>query len=234
MRASSSADPYFPWTHLGLRSNPFQSLGTADWKQIAVLPNQLKHFMRNRSRILQISGPKGTGKTSTLFAIQQEFAERGVDTEYVYIREDGEVSGLQTDPGKALLIDEAQRLPARRMSKLLLNAARLSGHDANSRLVFSTHTDWSVLMQKHSVDYKKVDLSTPTAHDLASILAQRVRYFALPQGTRVHFDNEALQLLLTTFGPDLRALESSLYTYFQSIPDRPEITASALKRQLDI
>ena len=190
--------------------------------------------MRNRSRILQISGPKGTGKTSALFAIQQELAERGVDTEYVYIREDGEVSDLKTDPGKALLIDEAQRLPARRMSKLLLNAARLSGHDANPRLVFSTHADWSVLMQKHSVDYKKVDLSTPTAHDLASILAQRVRYFALPQGTRVHFDNEALQLLLTTFGPDLRALESSLYTYFQSIPDRPEITASALKRQLDI
>jgi chromosomal replication initiation ATPase DnaA len=188
--------------------------------------------MREPSRILQVSGPKGSGKTSALFAMQRELEQRSVDAEYVYIQQDGELPGFKRDPDRTLLLDEAQRLPVRSMRKLLLNSASPSGHGANPRLVFSTHSDWSILMQKHSVDFTSLDLSTPTARDLASILAQRVDHFALPQGTRVHFEDEAVQLLLTTFGADLRAMESLLYAYFQSIPDRGEITASALKEQL--
>lgn len=234
MRANKSADPYFPWTHLGLRSNPFQSLSTTDWRQIAVLPNQLGHFMREPSRILQVSGPKGSGKTSALFAIQRELEQRGVHAEYVYIQQDGEFPGLKHDPDRAILLDEAQRLPVRRMRRLLLDSARPSGRGLNPRLVFSTHSNWSALMQKHSIDFTSVDLATPTARDLASILAQRVDHFALPEGTRVYFEDEAVRLLLTTFGADLRAMESLLYAYFQSIPDRGEIRTSALKEQLEI
>jgi chromosomal replication initiation ATPase DnaA len=225
-------DPYFPWLHLGLRANPFQSLNPEDWVEIAHLPSRLSLWLEEPTPVLQISGPKGAGKTSVLYALKNELSRMGSNPIYVYIPPIRATPKLVFDQ-RILLVDEAQRLPRRSRFRLYRNAVALIQETTqNPQFILSTHEDLSGEFSRFSLEFNTIDLTAPGEIDLAIMLEKRVQYFAIGADSPVRFEPDAVRYLANKFGADLRSMESFLYAYFQSIPDQALITVGALKREI--
>jgi chromosomal replication initiation ATPase DnaA len=233
MAGHHKRDPYFPWKHLGLRSNPFKSLTKEDWMGIAILQNDLVDWIQNPSDILQIHGDKGVGKSSTLFALQKHLAQEGFKPKYFYIPMKGSKTYIDYHHPGPLLVDEAQRLSSRVRRKLYQRNQNLnaSGSQVPS-LVFTTHEDFSDDLRQFLVDFKSIHLSVLDEADLAHLLERRLQYFAVDETCEVRFHPQAVHLLSSSFGPNLRQMESFLYDFFQDIPQQPIITAELLARHL--
>lgn len=225
-------DPYFPWLHLGLRANPFQSLKPEDWVEIAHLPSRLSLWLEEPTPVLQISGPKGVGKTSILYALKNELSRMGSNPIYVYIPPIRATPKLVLDQ-RPLLVDEAQRLPRRSRFRLYRNAVALIPEKIqNPRFILSTHEDLSGEFSRFSLQFYAVDLTAPRETELAIMLEKRVQHFAIGADSPVRFEPGAVRYLVNKFGADLRSMESFLYAYFQSIPDQALITVRTLKREI--
>lgn len=228
MNTTQGRDPYFPWRHLGLRANPFQSLKREDWAEIAVLPRQIAAWMNKPSSILQVSGPSGAGKTSVLLAIRRELLKEGQSPFYIYLRDGQPEPELRQSPGRTLLLDEAQRLSRRSLDHLFKSANNGSDVERIPSLIISTHKDFSAYARRYSPDYKSFELGVIELEDLELMLDRRIQHFTRNGHSEVHFRPHALRFLLDTFGMDLRAMEAFLYDFFQSIPASPDIGAQML------
>lgn len=223
-------DPYFPWTHLGLRANPFQSLNSDDWLAIAWLPEPIKTWLEDPTAVLQLTGEKGSGKTSTLLALRKELSQRLIHTTYDYLPEDTPQPILEMPREGTMLVDEAQRLDHQTLGRLVHAVSqRTHAGDPPPVLIYSSHEDLSSLAAEYMNDFASFEISGLSAVDLAGMLDLRVRHFALEEGTKVRFQPEAVDFLITAFSPDLRRMEAFLYAFFQAVPADPVIEADDLR-----
>jgi hypothetical protein len=225
-------DPYFPWKHLGLRANPFQSLKPEDWVEIAHLPARLAVWLQEPTPILQISGCKGAGKTSVLYALMNELSRMNFAPIYIYLPPDRIPPKLDLDQ-MPLLLDEAQRLPRRSRFSLYRKAVALTPESIqNPRLILATHEDFSGEYIQFPLEFETVDLAAPGETELALLLEKRVQHFASGAASPVRFEPGAVRYLSDRFGDDLRSMETFLYAYFQSIPAQALISTEALAREI--
>ena len=67
--------PFFHFPHIGYRRNPFGALTDEEWTAIAVLPPAIERILADDFEHLQLLGPMGIGKSTTLLALQAWFVE---------------------------------------------------------------------------------------------------------------------------------------------------------------
>ena len=154
--------PFFHFPHIGYRRNPFGALTDEEWMAIAVMPPTIEGILAAGFEHLQILGPMGIGKSTTLLALQAEFqnqnlqckdaeAQRKESVEsaksavekitYEYLPEGQRHFVTDTSELDLFLLDEAQRLNWWQRRKLLKAASHL-------QLVFSSHEDLAPLFRK--------------------------------------------------------------------------------------
>jgi hypothetical protein len=234
MTVRDTYDPFFPWDHLGLRANPFQSLRIDDWVEIAILPGKLSAWYAEPSAVLQISGEKGVGKSSALFALQKILRTQAFNPEYAYIPLKRSKTQIDLDHPGPLLIDEAQRLSVSLRRKLLQRKPTIQAHYAQTpSLIYTTHVNFKDDLRRLSIDFKSIHLSVLNHEDLTHLLERRVRYFSSDESCEVRFHPKAVDFLSRTFGSNLRQMEAYLYDFFQAIPSHPLISAQQLERHLN-
>ena len=68
--------PFFHFPHIGYSRNPFGALIDEEWVAISVLPPVIERILADGFEHLQLLGPMGIGKSTTLLALQAEF-QRG-------------------------------------------------------------------------------------------------------------------------------------------------------------
>ncbi len=202
-------NPFFPFHALGFRGNPFRALTDEEWAETAILPAVVTEALP-KGEHLQIMGSAGSGKTTTLLALQRHFQERGLRTAYEYLP-DGATT-CRTDPRslEVFLLDEAQRL-SRGARTRLISAVRASG----TRLVLGTHRDLSACFAAE-MPVTTVLLVVPSPARLRQILHRRMAFFALHPGAAPPISDDALETLLRACGGNLRAMEHGLYEAFQA------------------
>ncbi|GAB4265153.1 MAG: hypothetical protein Kow0080_05040 [Candidatus Promineifilaceae bacterium] len=221
--------PYFHFHQLGLRANPFGALVVAEWADVAVLPPVLHSALAQGFAHLQLLGPKGVGKTTTLHKLMALWLENGRSATYEYIPE-GQTVYYGTLAGvDAYFLDEMQRLRWRERRRLLKEAAQ-----SGCQLVCASHVDLARWFGRFGLSVITVRLETAVTRDLyAAVLAKRLAAFSLPGettagGTAVTFAPSAINWLHATFGTDLREAEYFLYDFFQTLSTPQAITDSIL------
>ncbi len=221
--------PYFHFHQLGLRANPFGALVAEEWADVAVLPPVLQSVLARGFDHLQLLGPKGVGKTTTLHKLMALWLDNGRSAAYEYIPEGqtvyfGSLAGLD-----AYFLDEMQRLRWLERRRLLREVAQ-----SGCQLVCASHVDLTRWFEGFGLAVTTVWLETAVTRDLyAAVLTSRLAAFALPEGvvageTAVSFAPSAINWLHTTFGADLRQAEYFLYDFFQTLNAPQAITGKML------
>lgn len=225
---------YFPFHALGFRCNPFRVLTDDEWADIAVLPDAVASVVESGFAHLQVSGPLGHGKTTTLLGLAARFRResQGVVYEYLPVGQSQfhtSLSGLDV-----FLLDETQRLNRSERDRLL-SAAQALPKVRNLReglqLVLSSHDDLAPLFAKRGLPLTNVHLDEAASPDhLGLVLARRLSYFALDRtAPGVILTPDAVRYLHETFGGNLRAMQYFLYEVFQRLKSKGAITADDLK-----
>ena len=209
---------FFHAQRLGYRQNPFGALEADEWTAVAFLPAPVEAAINRGFNHLQLLGPKGIGKSSTLHRLRSWAGKQSTVIHFEYIP-DGQRKFFTDLNGECwFLLDEAQRLNGRFRRRWL---AALEGVQAsktsNVRTIFTSHIDLTAAFQRHKLDLTSVDLrrAVNSAY-YQRWIDQRLQFFALPQTpTRLGLTPEAAAWLFKTFGLDLREAEYFLYEVWQ-------------------
>ncbi len=198
----------FPFHALGYSRNPFGALSDEEWEAVAVLPEAVQAAVKS-GRHLQILGPKGAGKSTTLRKITAILQDAGQQVAYEYIPEGQHHFTTPLDGLTVFCLDEAQRLRWREMRRLLHWGI------SQGRLILGTHRKVGRFWGKRP-SFATIYLPEliTSAHWQAA-LAQRLAVFALPDRPRLTLTPEAVDFLVQTFGADMREGEYFLYEVWQ-------------------
>jgi len=228
-----SAARYFPLRAAGFSSNPFRALTDAAWADVAVLSAAISDLFDQTAAHLQLLGPLGAGKTTSLLGLQRRAQDHGLRTGYAYLAEGqhaltneaGDVATLDL-----FLLDEAQRLAGRSWRRLLAKIAEPPGRDPSRqqpvRLVFSAHANQSARFAAAGLPLATVELGALSLPEYRAILDRRIATAALPGQPHATLTDDAIAYLQATFGPNRRAAEWLLYEVFQRLR-APEVVSSA-------
>ena len=219
-RANQAQRPYSFFHQLGYQRNPFGALTAAEWTAVAVLPQAVAAAVVQSSH-LQLLGPMGIGKSSTLHAIAHQLRQNGQHVTYEYIPEGQRHFHTSLEALDTFCLDEAQRLGWWQRQKL-------RNWMGNGRLILGTHKNLSRILRSHLLTTIDLTSVVDTAHWHA-VLTRRLDHFALPNGPVVSFTDEAICYLAETFGPDLREGEYFLYEVWQQQQGIKPITADQLQ-----
>lgn len=227
--SNTSMTHFFPQTRLGFRDNPFRALTDAEWAALAVLPDDLHRLADDSTTHLQLTGPKGRGKSTALRGLAHHLRQRGQVVHFEYIPPGQRHFKTQMPNAAAVFVlDEMQRLNW--LSRAWLLTAL---HRRPLRLIFSTHPDLSGWFRLWRLPLASYPVEEQPPGTLDAILARRLDYFRLPAQpeTPVHFTTGAVAHLEARFGTDRRAMVIFLYEVFQHMTDPQPITADWLAAQ---
>jgi hypothetical protein len=218
---------YFPSWCMGYRSNPFRSLTPQEWRDLAMLPEGLSSMIDSPPPLLQILGAQGAGKTSTLLALERTFHDRGWLVTYEYLPPGSNQVRSDLTQLQVYLLDEAQRLSPRAVQRLFARSYPTSS--SGLHLVLSTHEDLSTYTAKMGLPLETFRLGQHSRNFTLSLIERRLTYFERPgfRGTRIAPD--ALDLVISTCGTDLRKLEGLLYEVYQRWDAEGPIEAGYIK-----
>jgi hypothetical protein len=199
---------FFFHRQLGYRQNPFGALTAEEWTAVAVMPPAVQQACDAGFTHLQLLGPKGCGKTTTLLKLAAARQAQGEVVAYEYLPEGQRHFKTQPADGSVFVLDEAQRL--RRGERIRW----LNGNTA-VRFIFSSHIDLTPLFDRFRLPLVTVwlDAGISAAH-YQRCIEKRLAYFALP-GQRLELADTAMTALYQHFGPDMREAEYFLYEVFQ-------------------
>jgi hypothetical protein len=178
---------------------------------------------------LQLLGPMGSGKTTTLLKLADELAQDGRRVAYEYLALGERDYQTDTSNFDIFLLDEAQRLNWRSRQRLLASVSQRS--QSNLRLILSGHKDLTRVFRRRGLPLRTVvmdDVLTAAFYD--QILARRLAYFALPGVAHTTIAPDAVQWLYETFYPNMRDAEYFLYEVWQRETAVRQITAVHLKK----
>jgi len=204
---------YFPIWKLGYRSNPFRALTLDEWQQIAILPKDLEQLIESPPPLTQVLGEKGTGKTSTLLALQAAFQERSILASYEYIPIGKDDFATKVEDVPVLLLDEAQRLSPRSRKRLL---SSITTKDSGANIFLSTHEDLRIEADDLNLPILTVDLNREDRVFVASMIECRLQFFQKRDLHGIRPSEAALTHVIEACGSDLRKLESLLYEAYQT------------------
>ena len=106
------------WRRWNLRGNPMGALSPDGWADAAVVElGPILDALRPRRGAVELIGPTGRGKTTTLFALLASLRRSRVDVRYHYFPPDG--PGPPIADADVILIDEIRRLPGRHRRSLM-------------------------------------------------------------------------------------------------------------------
>ena len=243
--------PFFHFPHIGYRRNPFGALTDAEWTAIAVLPPAIERILADGFEHLQILGPMGIGKSTTLLALQswfqnQNLQRKGAETQrglkeksapsaksavkkmvYEYLPEGQRYFVTETKGLDVFLLDEAQRLNWWQRRKLMKVADHL-------RLIISSHEDLTPLFARKGLTLTSVDLSGEMDVEwITAVIHKRLAYFAIPNQPHATLTPVAITYLIETFGQNLRQMEYFLYEVWQQLDDTQFMDAARLQMLRD-
>jgi chromosomal replication initiation ATPase DnaA len=215
---------------IGFQCNPFRAMTREEWIRAAIIPETVGRAIAAGGHI-QLLGDAGSGKTSSLLALGDQFRMAGIRNAYEYIPRTEKSYRTSTDGLEIFLLDEAQRLSKGGFLSGNEMARLLDAAKNGVRHILGTHEDLSPAFRARGLSLLTVPLSTPGAEELAGILRRRLNLFSLePNHTK--FSPEAADWLRSEFGSNLRMMEYFLYDYFQA--GRPEgiIAVGPLQKSL--
>jgi hypothetical protein len=208
---------------LGLRGNPFQVLTPDELLQIVVLPPRIQRLLEEGFHHLELIAPKGSGKTTNLLGLCQHFSREGAQVQYERLPMGAH--RIRTHPIQAdiFAVDETQRLYPHERLRLLRLARRV-------RLLIGTHLTHRLEFALAGLPLVslRVDRLTDREH-LRQCVERRIRHFALdPAAPPVTLSDDALDWLWQRHGPDLRAVDTTLFAVFQRLPAPGPLTRDNL------
>lgn len=214
-------DPLFPFWHLGLRCNPFRALTDDEWATLALLPPDLEFDVAAPTH-LQVLGPMGAGKTTTLLALvwQLRAADRRVAYEYLPPGESRFRSN--TRELDVLVLDEAQRLRRGERRRLLSSPPPC--------LVLGSHEDWTPLFRRVGLPLGTLRLERHGIERRRALVERRLAFFALPDAPAIPIGDAVLERLERCFGPNLRAADHLMYEVFQQLQQHDAVMPDAVER----
>jgi hypothetical protein len=245
--------PFFHFPHIGYRRNPFGALTDAEWTAVSVLPPAIERALAEGFEHLQILGPMGIGKSSTLLALQSWFVEKNESSRqdaktqsnksassfgklrtssaqsvdkivYEYLPEGQRHFVTDTSGLEVFLLDEAQRLNWWQRRKLVKAASQL-------QIVFSSHEDLAALFHKKGLSLVSVDLTGAVDEGwITAVLHKRLAYFAIPDQPRATLAPEAITYLVKIFGQNLRRMEYFLYEVWQQLENVEPVDVELLRK----
>lgn len=217
----------FHFHTLGFRRNPFGALSDEEWATVAILPPAIQAQLDKASAHVQLLGPKGCGKTTTMRRIRADLEAQHLRVAYEYLPEGTTRFATPLTGLDAFLPDEAQRLNRWERRRWLKGV-----QNGRLRTIFSSHGDLSRLFARRRLPLTtiRIDAQISLAHYQA-VLQRRLAYFALNVPPRITFAPEAVAFLYETFGADMREAEYFLYEVWQALEKVGAITAVFLQRQ---
>ena len=194
------------FAHLNLRRNPFGQPSLEERAALAVV--DLDDYFSRLARpgfVLQLIGDCGRGKSTCLHAINGQFPWAA----YVCVCP-GETPRLPR--AHPFLLDEAQRLARPRRRKLFRRrgvSLALGTHDALTDELREAGLEVATERPDAGLD----------ANRLARIVRRRIEWSRRGPGAVPALSSRAIVTLLDRYGSDVRAIEQSLYTVFQSLEE---------------
>lgn len=213
-----------PFRKLGLQRNPFGSLTTSEWAEIAVVPAPIEAVFEHDTHLLLL-GKKGRGKSTTLHGLLLLLP---LDCQIAYERIPVGANRFEqtVDHLDCFALDEAQRLAPWCWPPLLAAARR------GTRLLIGSHWNYGPLLRLAGLNVKVFRLeSLATQAHMRQMLERRLMAFSLNKVPQVWFDETALDWLWQRFGDNFRAQDDFLYEVFQRLEHLGPITAMMLSRQ---
>lgn len=200
---------FFFHHQLGYRRNPFGALTAEEWTAVAFIPPAVQQVIDAGFTHLQLLGPKGCGKTTTLLKLAAERRAQAQTVTYEYLPEGQHYFTTNPKGLDLFVLDEAQRLRWR-------ERRRWVGCGTAVSLLFSSHADLTPHFQRAHLPLISIwlDEGISLAH-YQSWLEKRLTYFALPGRRRVELADTAVNALHQQFGRDMREAEYFLYELFQ-------------------
>lgn len=209
---------FFFHHQLGYRSNPFGALTAVEWTAVAFFPPIVQQILDEGFTHLQLLGPAGSGKTTTLLKLTEHFAEQGKQVVYEYLPEGQSHFETNLVDVDLFVLDEAQRLNRRERKRWLAAGTAVRGTAVT--FIFSSHEDLSRLFggRRPSGNLPLQTVHVDAAISLAHYqrwIEQRLAYFALPDVPRVTLSAATIAHLHRTYGQEMREAEYFLYEVFQ-------------------
>jgi chromosomal replication initiation ATPase DnaA len=206
--------PNRSFEEIGFACNPFRALTREEWIRAAVLPGAVRRAAQ-AGGLLQILGGTGSGKTTALLALENEFRRSGLSCAYEYIPPKTSRFCAKLNGIDVFFLDEAQRLSDgillwRRERNRLVRTAK-----TGIRLILGSHENLTNTFLAAKMTLRTVRLFPPDAEELAVILERRLSLFEL-LGDRAVFSEESVDWLSRNFAGDLRTMEYFLYDFFQT------------------
>jgi hypothetical protein len=216
--------PIRSFTEAGFHCNPFRALTREEWTEIAVLPESVRRA-EGEGGHLQILGGAGSGKTTALLALCADYRRREILYVYEYLPPGSR--RFTSDPSRirVFLLDESQRLSRAEQSRLVKIAK------AGTRLILSTHEDFTAAFHRARLVLHNVELSCPEPAELAALLRRRLERFSIGP-LELRFSPDAVTWLREEFGGNMRTMEYFLYDYFQAARPSGTIGAGPLQEAL--
>ncbi|MGV8123534.1 MAG: hypothetical protein AB2L14_27595 [Candidatus Xenobiia bacterium LiM19] len=188
-----------------LRENPFQELSAEILYEIFPLPDELVQILRQEPPwTLQILGPCGSGKTSTLAGIFQHFRVAGSEPFLFTVGREETVIPEEVSP---LLLDEAHRLDEQKLREILVSrqgegmiTVTAGDGDLSATIPFSCEI-WTV--------------PAPSLQDLQQIFSRRLQYYSIGDGgSTFSLSESAAEEALRLSQGNLRHIRALLYEIF--------------------
>lgn len=212
---------FFFHHRLGYKANPFGALTAEEGTAVAFIPPTVQHILDAGERHLQLLGPKGCGKTTTLLKVTEHFTCQGRQVAYEYLPEGQTHFVTNLADVEVFVLDEAQRLSWRERRRWLKGLTAVT-------LIFSSHEDLaSSFAHHHALQSVKVDAAISLTH-YQMWINRRLAHFSLPDASPVTLTDEAIAYLYQTFQADMRAAEYFLYEVFQKDWTQAHIGGQAL------
>lgn len=233
-----TARHYFPLLAAGFRSNPFRALPDREWAESAVLTETARAAFRQPDAHLQVLGGLGAGKTTTLLGLERLAQDTAVQTVYLYISEGQTRLESDIPSDGLLLLDEAQRLAADELGRLLDQLARhqernRGAHaDTGLRLALASHVDLSEQFHVCGLPLITVSVDALSLDGWRAFLDARLAAAALPGRPHATLADDSLWFLAEQFGTDRRAAVAFLYEVFQALREPTIVDAAQLQSEL--
>ncbi|REJ73365.1 MAG: hypothetical protein DWQ36_02090 [Acidobacteria bacterium] len=191
-----------PYARLNLRRNPF---GEPTEEELALLVvadlGEMTAWLALPGHALQLIGDCGRGKTARLLALRALVEPA---PPYVYLAEGEPIPAL---PGSGmLLLDEAQRLPTRRLRALL---RRLD------RIALATHEDLEGELRRAGYEVRTETVAGLDLPTFEAIVERRLEWARLAAGPLPRLAEGGLADLHARHGDDLRSALGELYDIYQ-------------------
>ncbi|MDQ7035615.1 MAG: hypothetical protein Q9P01_12500 [Anaerolineae bacterium] len=182
----NSYDHYFPFTKLGLSSNPFRTLTDEEWADIAVIPAPIEASFNAGDNLLLL-GQQGRGKSTILRHLIRRLAWHGKQTAYERLPSFASYYQTTIRDLDAFALDEAQRLVPWQWFSILQQVHR------GMRLIVGSHRNDKWLFQLARIPITVFHMETlSNRQHLERVLQYRIEYFSIADNAMIHFTQQQL------------------------------------------